>query len=158
MLYGEQKRLMRYRLIVRFSIAIVLAGCDSAGPSRVAVETTALPNPVLLSESTTITVIVTNISDRTIVVRSPDDKCVHFFSIVDSEDRRAELSPKPCLSILPPVELPRGESLEYVESWAPSSATIDGQPLTPGDYQVRPANIGDVEVGFGAFGQLVLRP
>ena len=139
---------------------MVFAGCDfSTGLAAVAASSTATPNPVGLAESTEITVTVVNLTDHSISMRSPNDLCVHAFAIVDGNGRAADLAQRPCLAVVvPPIELAPGESVEYVEDWTPSSATLNHQPLPTGGYQVRPANLGEVSIRQGAFALLVVQP
>ena len=153
---------MRVQLI-RCSLALavtVFAACDfSTGLAAVAATSTATPNPVRLSESTEITVAVTNIGDRSITVLSPNDMCAHAFAIVDMNGRAADLAQRPCLAVVvPPIELAPGESVEYIEDWTPSSATLNQQPLPTGSYQIRPANLGEVSIRQGGFALLVVQP
>lgn len=149
---------MRVGRSLRISIACVVAACDSTDPARVSVATSANPNPVRASEMTTVSVSMINLSSRAIQVPAPDH-CGYAFSIVDANERRAELEPMTCLLVLrPPIELGPGETVSYARAWIPSSATIDGEPLSPGEYMIRPVRLADISIASGQFGQLVVRP
>lgn len=144
--------------LLLISAALMVAGCGTTDPITVAVSTSATPSPVKASETTTVTVSMTNLSARTVQVPSPE-QCGYFFSIVDMNGRRAELKPEGCILLLrPPVDLSPGETVTYTRPWVPSTATIDGESLPPGDYTIRPVDFPGVSIGQGAFGQLVVEP
>jgi hypothetical protein len=148
------------RVLQSFGVAVAccVAACESTDPARVNVATSASPNPVQASEMTTVSVSVMNLSSRTIQVPAPNH-CGYFFSIVDLNERRAELQPLVCsLVLIAPIELGQGETVTYVRQWLPSSATIDGQPLPAGEYMIRPVRIADISIAAGQFGRLVIEP
>ena len=148
---------MRLQLV---GVAITLGtlACGSTDPTVIA-SSVASPNPAHLTETVTVTVSITNVSGKTISVSSPNDGCTKHFAIIDGNGRAATAPPIGCIAVVvPPVELRPGESLSYAESLTPSSWTINGQPLTAGDYEVRPANIGNVTFGSSASVMLQLVP
>jgi hypothetical protein len=149
---------MRVSQSLGVAVACFVAACDSTDPARVSVATSANPSSVQASEMTTVTVSMINLSSRTIQVPAPNH-CAHFFSIVDENERRAELEPLVCaLVFVAPIELGPGETVTYARPWLPSSATIDGEPLPAGAYMIQPVKVADISIAAGQFGQLIIEP
>jgi hypothetical protein len=144
--------------LVHASLALALAGCGGTDSATVLAASIASPNPAHRTEPVTITISMHNVSGRTIQVAPPQTAgCTHYFAIVDESGRTAEFASQICTLIgYLPMDLRPGETVEYVEDWTPSSATIAGAPLAAGSYQVRPANLGNVHIGSSAMVTLQL--
>ena len=145
-----------HRVVLTGLVALGMAACRGSEPTVIGASV-ASPNPAHLTDPVTITISVNNVSGKTIAVPDPQTAgCPHFFSIVDESGRAAQFEPRACpLVLTPPIELRPGEAVTYIEDWIPSSATINGAPLTPGGYSVRHANLGALR--FGSWASVMLQ-
>lgn len=138
---------MTSRLVLSMGI-LLLVGCSGTEPSPLQVSMTVDKTVVALDDSVRVSLNLVNTSHRTIRVLSSEayDACYDAFEVYDSQGRQGFMNVV-CLfalsSIPSSVMLAPGQTLAVDDWWHLAWTRIDGQPITPGAYQIRGAAVSE---------------
>jgi hypothetical protein len=145
------------------SVAAVTLACSGTEPGPLRLTMSIDRSSVAMDDSLRVSLTLANVSPQQVMVypETAYGACVDAFEVFDAAGRQSS-SHVACAAVLliapTPVPLAPGATLRISDWWHPERSRIEGQSITPGDYRIRGAAVGDDEILRTGFTEIVVTP